>query len=372
MRRFFRTLGRRESVLEERLRTGVAALVSSVEAGRALDRAELEELEGLRQLLELRGSVVRRREEWVATVAAALVVALVVSGLLLLRRVGTVEVFGRVHASAVQLSMDGRMILALDRPLEEVRARGYTHVEGLPVDPSQGMPASFAAKRLPGGTLTLQQLALPEAVRIRFERVEPGTMGLKVDQGRPGGRVRIEAQGPAHFITRSETLRVAEGAQQGASMDFGTETFNMSFVPADSAGDLLTGVGADSLSFTELRHTADGARSEVALLSTIDRGELTLPGLRGETVMLNPGERLHMVTPSLRVYRIRQNSGGLSVEFRAHASELALGEGATRRDLRPSLLEWYAANRRFELALTVYVSGLTMVLGILAWWRRNR
>lgn len=369
MPRFFRYPSRRGDGVEERLRARAAALAEAVEGGRRPDPVELEDLEALRRLVDLRATLESRRGNRVIAVAGAL--ALVV-GLMLLRRVGTVEVSGVVQASVVQLSIERGLVLALDRPLRELAARGFTHIEGLPAGTAGGGPASLVAERLSGGTLTLQQITLPDAARLNLERVGPGRTRLRVDQGRAGGGVRVEAQGPARFVAGRDTLLLEGGSGHGVLMEFGTETFNVSFSPADSAGDLLIGLAADSLSFSETQHTAEGVRGDVVQVSTIHRGELILPGLRGEKVTLNAGEHLYMETRSLRIHRVRPEPNGITVEFRAQASKLALGDGAARRDVRPSLLEWYAANRRIELARTAYISGLAMLLGLLAWWRRGR
>lgn len=369
MGRPFRVPGWRRRAVEQQLRNRLVTLTDTIQNGRTPDSGTLEEVESLRRLLEVQSSL---RGRWrYPTILIAGILSLVV-GLMLLRQVETLEVEGSIRASALQLTLSDRRVLPLDKPLRALAASGFTKFEGIPLDSSRDAPKRLRIDTLPGGSITLQQITLPEWARLNLEQSATGRTSLRVEQGGAGGQVRIATDGAARLVFSSEAVVLRSGDARTLLLDVGQPMFSLSFTPSDSTLELLTGLRADSLSFSDLQMPTQDARNDVVLLSTIDGGELYFPEMRGEKVTLRAREQLHMQTRALHINRLKLEPQGFVIEFRALISDLALGEGDARRDLRPSLLEWYAANRRLELARTVFVSGLVMALGILAWWNGNR
>ncbi|HEX6368968.1 MAG TPA: hypothetical protein VF006_08545 [Longimicrobium sp.] len=352
----------RRDPLEQRLRDRVAKLASQAENGEGPDPGELAGAQALRELIALRSAVSGRRRR-VAFAAAA---GVALTGIALLARVNGVEVDGVVRASSLELVLDRARVLELGVPVDSVWAARYTRASTHPA----AAGASLFAAPLPGGTLTMEQITLPAGTRIRVASAGRGRTLLRVEPRPDAGRVRFTSRGGARVATGAGTLALASG--EALVLEFGAEPFNLRFAPANPAVDLLSGVPADSLSFSEPRVRADGARQEILELSTIDAGELVLPEMREQKVTLRPREHLDLRTTALRIHRLRSDPGGITVEFRARASRLALGQDGAVRDLKPSRLEWLASNRRLELARVAFVAGLGMLLSLVTWWKEPR
>jgi hypothetical protein len=359
----------RAGVLDQHLRDEVAALTETVRSGRKPGIDKLAEVEALARLVELQSSVRNRRRLPVLVGVGALAIAI---GLMLLKRVDTVVVEGMVRASTVHLTLGKGHVLALDHPLRTVAASGYTGIEGIPADSLRSPLAGLVAEPQSGGTLTLQQVTLPGSARLQVRRTG-GRTALRVAEGQPGGRIHVSLDDSARvMVGKRDTLLFGLGENQTLLLAFGGRMFNLSFVSTDSMVELLSDVPVDSVSFAELRTPSEDLRSDVVLLSTIDGGELVFPEMRSDKVTLRAREHLHLQARALQVHRLRSEPGGIVIEFRAQASELAVGGVDARRDLRPSVLEWYAANRRLELARTVLVSSVVMGLALLTWWNGSR
>lgn len=350
----------RRNLLKQQLRSRVGELVAKAENGKELEPDELAHAQALRELIDLESTVAGRRRH----VIFAAIAGMALIGNFLLMRVSSVEVEGVVRGSSVELVMDRVRVLERDIPVDSLWAARYTRASSHPATAG----TSLSAAPLPGGTLTMEQITMPAGARLRVASAGRGRMLLRVDPQPDTGRVRFTSRGGARVATGADTLLLGSG--EALVLEFGAERFNLQFAPTTSAVDLLTGVPALSLSFSESRVRADGARQENLEISSIDAGELVLPEMREQKVTLRPHEHLGLRTRTLRIHRLRSDSGGITVEFRARASRLTLGEGGAERDLRPSRLEWLAANRRLELARVTFVAAIGMLLSLFAWWKR--
>lgn len=368
MRFWSRMLNQPRERLAQRLRERIASLSESAADGQTLDPDALQEVESLLRVAEMQ-STTRGRWRISAFAAVAMAMAMTV-GLLLLARVDVVDVEGTIEASAIEILLgSNRPVLPMDQPLRSFSAAGMTGVRG--IQPRGEVPHSLSVTPLSGGTLTLQQVSLTKDTRVGVKSDGRGQVSLRIKPVSPSGRVALALTGRSRIVLAQGTQMLAT-QDQLLSLDFGPERFDMSFVPVDSAVELLTGIIADSLNFTEQRVPTDGALSDVTLISTIIGGAITFPGMRDHQVVLRAREHIDMDVRSLQVHRVRVTPTGVIIEFRARVSGITLGSEEVRQDLRPSVLEWYAANRRLELARTVFVSTLLMLAGLIAWWRANR
>lgn len=361
-----RMLNRPRGRLARRLRERIVSLTASVADGEKPDPEALQEVETLLRVMELQSAA---RGRWRIGVAVAAGIALIV-GLSLLSRVDVIEVEGSVNASALEIVVDeDRPVLSVDQPLQVFYAAGMTRLGGLQV--AGELPGSVSVAPLPGGTLTLQQVSLAQQTRLGIKSNGEGRVSLRIIPLTSGGQLVLALTGPSRISLPQNREVLGNDPDQLLSLDFGPERFDMSFVPTDSATELLTGVMARSLYFSELWVPTEGARSDVTHISTIIGGALTFPEMR-QQVVLRAREHLEMDVRALQVHRLLVASDGIVLEFRARVSGISLGSAGARRDLRPSVLEWYAANHRLELARTAFISTLLMLAGLLAWWRTNR
>lgn len=346
--------------LQQRLREQVEALAARAKTGAVPQQDELSQLQAIRELIAVHSIVsgrARRAALW--TVAG---IALV--GAFLLLRVRTLDIDGVVRASSVDFVMDRTRVLALEESVTELSAAGFTRVVGLPVARARSLVATPPT----GATLRLEQITIPAGARVRVASVGQGRVLLRVEPAGDQGRARFNSPRGGVVRTGGDTLAMNPGAV--VEVEFDAVRFNLRFDPADRTLDLLSGVPARTLSFAEERTVADDTRQDVLTSSTIEGGELVLPALREQRVALRARERLELQTQVLRVHRLRSDTTGLTIEFRMRASRVVVGEEATRRNLKPSRLEWLAANRRLELVRVGFVAALGAVLALARWWRR--
>ena len=357
------------SRVEHRLRDKVQSLRQAAAKGRVLDADTVQQAEVLQKILEL--DLVARDRPWRYLVVSGAVALALIVGLLLLQRVDTVGVEGVVHASSVQVYISGGPILLFDQPLYDFAGAGFTALSGIP-QPVNTNSKNLLASQLPGGFVTLQQITLPEGARVGVEwdgtRVN---VQVEASQASGHGRANITLSGATQVIIGRDTLGLQ--SDELLELDFGPARFDMSFMPVDSIVDLVGGINADSISFSETSRTTDDTRTNRDLVSTIVGGELSLSGMQDPSVSLHPHEHLQLRSEKLQIHRIRFDpSRGIVVEFRASASSLLLGTDRDQRELRPSVLEWYAASRPLQLVRVAYVSALVMLVGMLHFFRRSR
>jgi hypothetical protein len=356
--------------VDGRIRAEAAQLTQTVARGSTPDEESVAEVERLLRVRAVQSTVNASR--WRNAILGLGGLLVVVLGMLL-RRVGTVEVEGALRLSGIQLMLPDNPVLPVDEPLRSFSAVGFTRVEGIPSPPPPGgHTRGVLVEPLPGGTITFQQATLPPGARLRARLDTHGRASLQVDGGQGTGELLLALDGATRVILQQDTVVLQPGSATSLLLSIGPARFDASFVAVDSTLELLRSVDSDSLVFSEMQAVTDGSHSAVSVISTIESGELVLPGIGNEKVSLRAREHLTLRSPSIRVHRLRLGPRGIDVDFRARASELALGATDERRDLRPSYLEAYAANRPLELAETILISGIVMLAATLTWWRGAR
>lgn len=294
---------------------------------------------------------------------------------MLLRPVSTIDVEGSVKASRLQLKPQGRPIIPFDEPLQAFAASGFTGVDGIPMVGLPGDPvASLRAETLPGGTITLQQITVPRGswFQIGSARYNQSSVETTASRSSSSGELLLSLDGPNRIMVRDDTVFTRRGSNLAVLIRFGPAPFNATITPADSIVELLRVIDADSLDFFDVQEFTDGSHEEVTSLSTIKSGVLAFPGLGDAQIRVGAREDFTLRSPTVRVHRIRLANGNVDVDFQARASAVMLGRGSDQRDLKPSMLEWYAANRRLGLARTVLFSGVVMLVAIIGWLRSGR
>jgi hypothetical protein len=362
------TSARDRKRVERLLRQRLTKLMEAVADGQPPDADALQEVERLQRLIELQSTVRSRRWRF-GVVAATCAFALVIG--VMLRRVDSVNVEGTVRASSIRMTVAGAPVVVVDQPLRELASAGFITINGLPSGPPKTLPNSLFAQRLPQGTITLQQTSFPRGSRLELRYGDTGGVSLRVEGGEGLGRVEASMTAPVRMIIGQDTSNLEGTSDALLGLGFRGERFDLSFSTVDTATELFRAIDVDSLLFSEVQTSVDGARINVIDLSTITGGELILPELDGRKIVLHAREHLHLNPRSLRIHRLRVEPEGLLLDFQARTSELAVGVGSARRDLRPSCLELYAASRSLEIARTAVVSVVVLLLAVLAMWLRG-
>jgi hypothetical protein len=335
--------------------------------GEKLDVDALQEVEALSRMIELQSRVRGRSHTWVVVGVGVLAL---VPGFWLLRPVTTVRVEATVRATSIRVVNPNVRTLAIDYPLRSFRASGFTRVRGIDVARGQPSPGSISAAPLLGGTMTLQQLTIPEGAILVIARDRGGRVSIEIQSPHGGGVARVSRRGPNSVVVGNDTTEFASANHRPIVVDFPSGQFGVTFVPGDPGLHLMNDLGADSISFDEVRRPTEGEWSGVDLSSTITSGELLLTAVPSRATELRSRERLHLHAKSVQIHSIRLEPESLIVEFRARATKLATGPEDELRDLRPTKLEMLAVNRPLNLAWTFYASAVVLLVAIFGRIRR--
>jgi hypothetical protein len=368
MSRPFNASGQSRRAIRALLHKTVASLATTEVEKRDVEVTSLEEAERLYRLLELEKGLQAHR--WRGRVALFATILVCITALLLLLRVPTVEIQGTVSTSWVELTVPTAQILVIDQPVHTLASTGFSGVEGLTLSSTDVRDGSLNVQATAGGTVTLQEASIPAGSMITIE-MNPTNSHLKIEGGKGHGRAIISLTGPTDVFLNSDTIHIRSESDASLALSLQEERFDLTFASTDSSFDLLRRVKGSSLEFSKWETLADDDRVNLRSSSMILGGEIFFIGMDDRTMLIKARDQLRFRPQSLQVQRVRLQPEGLLVEFRARVSDLSIDTGIGPRDLRPSILAWFAANHNFAIARTLILSTVTLFVALIVFWVRG-
>ena len=361
----------------------VQRTAAAVDAARARDGevspTELESLERLSRLLDLRDKVAPKVPQRPWTVAIVLVLTLLLLSVLL---------FVRPHRTAIELEVDTTQVsftvpteqLLFERmDLTSLEASGLSRIL-LPPTLTAKLDGAISAPA-PPITLTATEINGRRG-SIGIAQIRPtGASGVRLALLDLGGQYRLSLRNAVNAIEVGVfgPVNVAVGGVGETLVDFVApkgivlepgETVNLDFAFRDpSRAEATPQVPVLTPSFRQVDQYGDRQLSIVRTLSTVLGGNLYFESLGGATRQLRSGEALRFgeATGEMRTMRLRPDR--LSLNFHGQVSDMTSGDGAERRSLMPTWLELLRAQHGLGLlwGSTLYLAGVAM--GVLRWWK---
>ena len=122
------------------------------------------------------------------------------------------------------------------------------------------------------------------------------------------------------------------------------------------------------LSFTTVEDQLVDGVGIAEYASHIESGELYLEDLASKKIPLRDGELLEMITAQALLRSIELRAADVRVRARGEFSRLSVGGGKFERDLKPTWLQYAAANGDFALTWAVGIWLTGVLLTIRRWW----
>lgn len=323
------------------------------------DRAEVQALAQLQQLLVLQQRPLRKLPRW--PIAITLLAALGLASALMSLRVTRTPIELEVEASALRVELNQAQPVTGTLALTRLRAIG---VEGGGAG-GAGRPAVLALQPAADAdtcraSLTLEPLLLPASARLTL-RAGPQPARLHLAVLAPGATLRLsQALCPGAGQPREiRSLVLTLGAQE-ADLELEAATAPLALAPV---------ITVQGLAFDEVETLAGDHATHVRRASTLRSGQLHLLALDRRQLALRRGELLTLGGASGELRELEAAAGTLKLRFAGEVRTLSRGEGAHARTLMPTWLEWLRANQALALVWGsgLGLFGLATALG--RWWR---
>ena len=347
-----------------------AARESALQAGGAVSREQMAEIEQLSRLLELErsGQPAPPKRAWL--LAALLGGTLIVVSVLLFARVRETAIELEVDASQVSFELKDEQILLEHVSLERLGAAGLSRIE---------LPESLAATEDAGESL--QAIAIASAQdgdrqgSIDITHVAPAAgTGVTIQRSGVANEYRVSLIEPKMVINVGVLGPVRLSSTGPEFIDFanpraillrapsGVIDLDLTFRDVSDSG-VIPQIPVQKLVFARIvDHSADVAITR--RLSTINRGTLYFQSLKGEQRALRAGEALRFSEARGEIRALRLGNDQLSLNFQGRVRGMVTGSQDNPQNLMPTWLEWLKAQHGLSLlwGSTFYLFGLAITV----------
>jgi hypothetical protein len=332
----------------------------------------IENLNRLNQLTEIAGTSARTSLLRHGIAAFALISTLIVSSILLFVRTRHTEIGLDVTLSEMALSLDGKQTLAPTAQLASVGVSGLRKIElsgaeDRTITSSDGSAAiRLATRDNKKGSITLQEVELPSATRVRVRAVGAERYQLSIDPP-PGGLAPflVNFEGPIGIAAGSGT----QPAEHGQALMYpGASRVDLVFeVTPGTKLELAQQWRVKGISMAGLERFMDVQQTSVRKVSALLGGTLYMDSLNSEKRTLRSGEAIDFESSLGYVRTLSVDANSISLQYQGEARGMTTGFGETRTNLMPTMLEWLRARHGLSLlwGSTLYIFG--MMVAVLRW-----
>jgi hypothetical protein len=353
------------------VRQRASAVASRVrEADGDVAAEDLQELERLARIVELRKRLsLTRRLRWP-----------VLAALLLTVLIGSAMAFGRTDRTEIELDLTAEELsfeLAADQVLfegmsvRELGIAGATRTElpgqlqATPGDIPVRIEASSSNGRT--GVLRLGALLAAAGTKVRLRHAgAPSRYRLTLSG--PASALQIDLHGPVRIIpaghgSASEDFPVPRSIH----VEWGPDELDLDLLLPTAQAKLAPELKISKLVLFRIDELVTPAGTTVRQPSTILSGDLYFESLDGRSLRLRAGEQLRFAVVEGVLDRLVLGEQDLALRFHGQVRGMATGSAEEPRSLMPTWLEWLRARQGLLLVWgsTLYVVGL--VAGVLRW-----
>jgi len=370
--------GRKDQV-REYLERESGALAAKAARGESIAADQVDALNRLARLIEIREAAAPRRRAWWA--AGAFAGGLVIVTALLFARVAETDIEVDLLVSELRFAVAGeQVVLGLLRVsslgvsgLHEIRVPSVSRPDDEKLDSDARDQAAVRVSAEGGakrpGTVALAPLILPADAIVALRTAESPREYVATFQA-PGREVRADVEGAVSVLIAGSPARHLEFASpRPIVLRSGSGAVDLALTfPSVPQTPLAPQLSVRALSFSRVDQFVESRRSLVRRVSTILSGTLFLESLDGEKRQLRPGEELQFEESTGEIRAVRLEDSQISVRYHGRVQGMTTGSGEGHRSLMPTYLEWMRARHGLTLfwGATLYLSGL--IAGVLRWW----
>ena len=371
-----------EDDLRRMLATRTASAIEAARrAGGDVPRAEMETLEHLARLLQLRklaGEAPPRRS-W--QIAAILIATLALVSLLFFARVRRTDVELEVEATQVSLSIPTEQILFENLDLSVLGVSGLSRIRlpdaiaaelgtGLVAEPDSAIRLAVADVNGRRGAVSIAEIKPARGTTLDL-RVT-GTAGhFRLSLQDPGIPIDVGVLGPVSVAIAGVGSKLIDlPVPQGLVLEPAAGSLDLDVTFRDLEHAAMTPqVPVSRLEFWRVDEFGDRRISVLRTLSTILGGTIYFEALNGARRPLRAGEVLRFGRADGEVRTLRLRNDRLSLGFHGRVQGMSTGSESSVRSLMPTWLDWLRAQHGLSLlwGTTIYLAGLAMA--VLRWYK---
>lgn len=338
----------------------------SVETAAALER--------LARLAEIEAANRPGKKRW--PLVAALLLTLLVVSLLLFVRVprteielnATVTETGFVLAKP-QLLTEALQVVALGAAgLREIELPGNAKRPPRIVRAENDAALRLAAADRPGGSITVEPLALPAGTYVGLRRgATPNRLRLSIAGA--GIVVRANVNGPVQAGLAGEPAEQIDFARPAPVLLRAADQLDLDLEFAKLPADIFVPqLAVRELALARIEQFVDAERTLLRRLSTIVSGSLYFESLDGRERKLRAGEAIGLAEAIGELRTVRLGEANVALAFHGSVGDIRGGTEAAARSLMPTVLEWLQARHGLSLlwGTSLYLFGL--LAAVLRWW----
>jgi hypothetical protein len=359
-----------------------AAAESALRSGGQVSAEEIEELDRLTRLIDVRSRTDPPRPQRSWRIAVLLAATLLVVSGLLFARVRETAIELDVQATEVSFTLPGEQVLLENAALASLGASGLKRIE-LP----DSLPANSGfGDGIHGEEQAIQIVAAEDGRRrgsVGISAIVPGA-GTQVWLGRADlpGQYRLSLSNPRVTVSVDVygPVAVSLAGVGSRTVDFsspraiileaasGVLDLDLTFEDLARAGG-MTQVPVQTLAFFRVAQRSEREGSIVRRLSTIASGTLYFESLKGVTRTLRAGEALRFQEARGEIRTLRLGSDHLTLNFQGRVRGMRTGSDDNPHTLMPTWLEWLSARHGLSLlwGTTFYLFG--MALAVIRWFK---
>ena len=361
-----------------------AAVESAVRSGGEISAAEIEQLERLTSLIDLRTRAEPPKQQRSWRLVALLAATLLVVSVLLFAHVAETAIELQVQASEVSFTLASQQVLLENVSLVRLGASGLTRIElpDMPGDRSgfdddlngtdQAIEIAAAGESGRRGSVGISAIVPAAGTQVFLHRADlPGDYRLSLSN--PQLVLRVDVYGPIVLSLASVGRKPLDFINPRAiTLEAGTGTvdLDLTFKDLERPG-VMPQVPVQTLAFFRVAEQSGLDGSIVRRLSTITSGTLYFESLNGVTRTLRAGEALRFREARGEIRSLRLGPDHLTLNFQGRVREMRTGAEGSVQTLMPTWLEWLKARHGLSLlwGTTFYLFGIA--LAVVRWFRAS-
>lgn len=353
---------------------------SAVRSGGQVASDDVQELDRLMRLIDLRAKAEPAKQQHSWQLAALLATTLLVVSTLLFARVKETAIELDLKASEVGFVLPVQQVLLERADVSHLGAAGLGAIDlsdvteapvarGAEEAGDQQIEIAAMEEGTRRGSVVLKEIAPPAGTDIGFSRGDaPGQYRLRLATSRMG--LSVALHGPVELSGTGVGRQRADFASpRGVELEARSGNVDLDLTFRDlKRARILPQIRIEKLS---LVHVADRSTdlSSVRALSTIVSGTLYFESLNGASRGLRAGEILRLSEPHGEIRTLRLEDDVVALDFQGRVRGISVGSDENLQNLMPTWLDWLRAQHGLSLlwGTTFYLFGIA--LAALRWFK---
>jgi hypothetical protein len=359
-----------------------AAAESALRSGGQVSAEEIEELDRLTRLIDVRSRTDPPKPQRSWRIAALLAATLLVVSGLLFARVRETAIELDVQATEVSFALPSKQVLLENVALASLGASGLKRIElpdSLPANSGfgdggqgedQAIQIAIAEEGGRRGSVGISAIVPAAGTQVWLRCVDPSGQ-YRLSLSNPHVVMSVDVYGPVVVSSAGVGPRTVDFSTPRAVVleaASGILDLDLTFQHLERVG-MMPQVPVNKLAFFRVAERSDRESAIVRRLSTITSGTLYFESLKGATRTLRGGEALRFQEARGEIRTLRLGSDHLTLNFQGRVRGMRTGSDDNPHTLMPTWLEWLSARHGLSLlwGTTFYLFG--MALAVIRWFK---